>query len=97
MLTTKLLPKNQQQLASQKENQGKAQDYKGSSVGSTQKSIGLCGPLLTDTVTFIPCLNGPSLNEKIKTCNLCTDGILVVIAVEGLKEFQESISKCYAH
>lgn len=52
--------------------------------------MGLWRTLLDDTVTFIP---GPRLNEKIKTCNLWTGGILALIAVVGLKEFQESISQ----
>lgn len=52
--------------------------------------MGLWRPRLADTVTFIP---GPRFNEKIKTCNLGTAGILALIAVAGLKEFQESISQ----
>lgn len=49
------------------------------------------------TVISIPRRTRLNLNEKIKTYNLCTDGIFLVIAVEGLKEFHDSISKCYAH
>lgn len=50
--------------------------------------MGMWRTLLADTVTFIP---GPRLKEKIKTCNLWTAGMLALIAVVGLKEFQESI------
>lgn len=49
------------------------------------------------TVILIPLLTRLNLNEKIKTYNVCIDGISLVIAVEGLKEFHESISKGYAH
>lgn len=52
---------------------------------------------LVFTVISIPRRTRLNLNEKIKTYNLCTDGIFLVIAVEGLKEFHDSISKCYAH
>lgn len=46
------------------------------------------------TVISIPILTRLNLNEKIKTYNVCIDGISLVIAVEGLKGFHKSISKC---
>ncbi len=48
-------------------------------------------------VILISLLTRLNLNEKIKTYNVYIDGISLVIAVEGLKEFHESISKSYAH
>lgn len=48
-------------------------------------------------VILIPLLTRLNLNDKIKTYNVCIDGISLVIAVEGLKEFHESIRKSYAH
>lgn len=86
MLTTKLLPEKSRPISVA----SRIKDFNRFCAGSTQKSMGLWQSLLADTVTFIP---GPRLNEKIETCNLWTAGILPLIAVVGLKEFQESISQ----
>lgn len=89
--------KNQHQLALERKIKESDRTLNALLLVIRKKSIGLWRTQLADTVPVIPRLNGSCLNEKIKTCNLCTGGILVLIAVEGLKEFQESISRCYTH